>query len=265
MKNKDFKYKGYEIIKKTEIAPEVVLLELKGRLNFIPGQFVQIMLDHFGEATFAPCSDPEKKDSFEIAVRGCGNVTNQLIKLLPCDTIKIRGPYGNGWSIAKMLGQNVVLIAGGIGLFPIRPLVYEMIRYKNEFKKITLIYGSKTDEHLLFENDLFDWAKKIDVKIVCEFTSGKENIEKGMITKPIKELNIKKNTIVCMCGPEGMFSFCSDELLKKDIQKKNIYISFERSMECGIGICQHCNIGRYLVCKDGPVFPLSMIEEELTK
>jgi anaerobic sulfite reductase subunit B len=259
----DFKFKEYEIIGKQDLAPDTVLFELTGKLNFSPGQFIQILLDHYGEATFAPCSDTNNRGTFQIAVRACGNVSNQMIKLLPGNKIKIRGPYGNGWPIAKMLGKNVLIIAGGMGLVPMRPLIFEMLHYKEEFKKINLICGFKTDAHIIFGEDLQNWSKGIEVDLYCEIIGHSDTTKKGMITKPIENLKINKNTIVLICGPEIMFKFCNDILLKKGVLKENIFISFERRMECGIGLCQHCNIGKYLVCKDGPVFSLSLIEQEL--
>lgn len=261
----DFKFKEYEIIRREEINSDIVLFELAGKFNFSPGQFVQILLDHYGEATFAPCSDTNNKKTFQIAVRACGNVSKQMVKLLPGNKIKIRGPYGNGWPMAKLLGKNVLIIAGGMGLVPMRPLIIEMLRYKEEFKKINLVSGFKTDGHIIFDEEFIAWAKKIEVDLYCEIVGHNNIAEKGMITKPLENLTLNKNTVVLICGPEVMLKFCNDILLKKGVKKENIYISFERRMECGIGFCQHCSIGKYLVCKDGPIFPLSKIEKEIGK
>lgn len=263
---KGFKYKEYEIVSKSEMAPSTFLFRLRGKLKFAPGQFVQISLDHFGEATFAPCSDPENNAFFELCIRGCGGTTNELIKLLPGDSMKIRGPYGNGWPIAKLLGKEIVLIAGGLGLVPLRPLIFELIRNKKEFKKIVLIAGAKSDHHLLFEEDLLSWAKKLNqIEAYVENRQRDFWGKKGMITEPLKTLKLSKKTIALLCGPEVMVPYCNDILLKNDVLEKNIYISFERRMECGIGICQHCNIGKYLVCRDGPIFALDTIKKELKK
>lgn len=261
-----FKYNEYEIVSKEELAPSTFLFRFRGRLNFSPGQFVQAAFDRFGEATFAPCSDIENKEFFELCIRGCGATTNQIIKLLPGDKLKIRGPYGNGWPLAKLLGKEIVLIAGGLGLVPLRPLINELIRNKSEFKKISLIVGAKTDHHLLFENDLIAWKKKINqVEAYVEHRDRDFWGEKGMITEPLKKLRLDKKAVALICGPEIMVPYCNDILLSKDVLEKNIFISFERRMECGIGICQHCNIGKYLVCQDGPVFSLDKIKGELNK
>jgi len=263
---KGFKYQEYEIVSKEGLAPSTFLFRFRGRLNFSPGQFVQAALDRFGEATFAPCSDIEEKEFFELCIRGCGATTNQIIKLLPGDKLKIRGPYGNGWPLAKLLGKEIVIIAGGLGLVPLRPLINELIRNKSEFKKISLIVGAKTDHHLLFESDLVVWKKKFNqVEAYVEHRDRDFWGEKGMITEPLKKLRLNNKTVALICGPEIMVPYCNDILLSKDVLEKNIFISFERRMECGIGVCQHCNIGKYLVCQDGPIFSLDKIKEELGK
>jgi NAD(P)H-flavin reductase len=179
--------------------------------------------------------------------------------------MKLRGPYGNGWPIVKLLGQELVLIAGGIGLIPLRPLIFELIRNKSEFKNITLVVGAKTDQHILFHNDLLDWKDKIfSLEAVVEKKSRVFWGKRGMITEPLMNMKINKKAVALICGPEIMVPYCIEALQKNEIADKNILISFERRMECGIGICQHCNIGKYLVCRDGPVFSWDKIKGELT-
>ncbi|MCX6808058.1 MAG: FAD/NAD(P)-binding protein [Candidatus Berkelbacteria bacterium] len=269
MPNQDskFKYTSYEIIKKEEMMPGMFLFRLKGRLDFKPGQFVQAALEHFGEGTFAPCSDPNQKDYFELCIRGCGSTSNGLITLLPGDEMLVRGPYGNGWPIKKLWYKDTLLIAGGMGLVPLRPLIFEMLRSKINFDKITLVAGFKTDEHLLFSHDLEIWRKKLS-KVIPVVEIGSKNFwgEIGMITEPLKNLVFnKKKTIALICGPEVMVPFVNQVLEEKGLPHNQIYISYERRMECGIGICQHCNIGSHLVCKDGPIFRYDQIKEEVGK
>jgi len=260
-------YKKYLILKKEELAPETFLFRLKGKLKFEPGQFVQVSLPHFGEATFAPCSDPDEKDFFELVIRACGNTTNRLVELLPGDFMEVRGPYGHGWPTGKLIGKNVVLITGGIGIIPIRPLIFQLLKYKKEFKKITLLSGYKTPEFVTFKDDYAKWLKQFNyAKVAVEKSSSDWWGETGTPTDLIKNMKYsQKDTFVLICGPEIMFKFCIDILNKKDIPDNQIYISFERRMECGIGLCQHCNIGKYLVCKDGPVFRWDMIQPELER
>lgn len=257
-------YEKFKILAKESIGEGISLFRISGKMSFNPGQFVQVSLPHFGEATYAICSDPKEKEYFELCVRGCGNASNALVKLLPEDDIFIRGPYGNGWPTNLLKGKEIILIAGGMGIVPIRPLIFQLLNH--QIKNVSLFAGFKTDEHILFEDDLLAWKKKIEVNVAVEHSSPVFWGKKGMITALLNEHHFKAgSSIILMCGPEIMCPYCNDELLKKGIQEDQIFISFERRMECGVGVCQHCNIGKYLVCKDGPVFRLDAIKEEIKK
>lgn len=258
---------SYPIIGKTELAPDTFLLRMAGKIQFKPGQFCQVDLPHVGEATFAYCSDPKEKKFFELCIRGCGSTSNAVTRLMPGEKMNIRGPYGNGWPTKELRRHNIILIAGGLGLVPLRPLIFEMLHERKNFGKITLIAGGKTSEHILFESDLITWKKKLDKVIaVAEYVEGDFWGAKGLITAPIEKLEIEaKKTMSLICGPEVMVPFVNNVLLDKGLAENQIYISYERRMECGIGVCQHCNIGKYLVCKDGPVFRYDLIKPELDK
>lgn len=264
---KGFAYQKYEIIAKEEVAPETFLFSLKGHIEFNPGQFVQVAIDHYGEATLAICSDPDQKKSFDICIRAAGGTTNKIVELSPGDFLKIRGPYGNGWPISKLMGKNIILIAGGMGLVPLKPLLLNLIKYKSEFKKIYLVAGFRTDHHVIFKDELKKLKNKIDVlKVMVEHSSKGFWGDQGMITEALDKINFdSKKTVALMCGPEIMIPYCNEVLFKKGLPEENIYISFERRMECGIGVCQHCNIGKYLVCENGPVFRFDKIKEEIGK
>jgi len=267
MRSNDLEYKEYTIIDKLEMIPGMFLFRLAGNLKFKPGQFVQAALDHFGEATFAPCSDPKEKKFFELCIRSCGSTSNGLIQLLPGDKIKIRGPYGNGWPIKKLWWKDALLIAGGMGLVPLRPLLFEIQRERINLGKITLIAGFKSSDHLLFHYDLLKWRDELDQVIgIAEYGQKDKWLQHGLITEPLADLKVHpKETTVFVCGPEVMVPHVNEVLFAKKIPKEQIYISYERRMECGIGICQHCSIGKFLVCKDGPIFRYDQIEQELNK
>lgn len=267
MKNHhNLQYQEFAISDKIQLSSDTFLFDLDGKIDFEPGQFVQISLDHYGEATFAICNDPERKDKFQICIRACGNTTNQLVKLIPGDKMKIRGPYGKGWPIHKMIGKDLVIIAGGIGLVPLRPLILNLIRYKKEFKKISIILGFKSENNIVFKDEILSWKEKFnDLKIYVEHGHSNNLTKIGLITEPLRDMNFKKNTIALICGPEIMFPYCWNILKEKGLSEENIFLSFERRMECGIGVCQHCNLGKYLVCEDGPVFPLNVIKDEIGK
>lgn len=263
----NFAYKNYKIIDKEEPAPDTVLFTLAGKLKFNPGQFVQVSLPGIGEATFAPCSNPENTNKFQLMIRACGNTTNRLVESLPGDSMLVRGPYGKGWPIGKLIGKNVLIITGGLGIVPLRPLIFELLKYKKEFKKISILSGFRTPDCLLFEEDYKKiWAMVDYLKVAVEKSNRNWWGETAMTAELIKRMKLSfRDTVALICGPEIMFKFCIDELINKKIPSKNIYLSFERRMECGIGICQHCNIGKFLVCKDGPVFRWDIIQPELNK
>ncbi len=266
--NQELKFSSYKITDKEQATDDTVVYKLLGDLKFTPGQFVQVSLPHFGEATFAPCSDSNQKGFFELCIRDQGSTSGALTELEVGEEMLVRGPYGNGWPIGKLIGKNVLLLVGGMGIAPIRPLIFELLKYKKEFKKISLLAGFKTPHHLLFNDDFLLWKEKMDyLRVAVE--KGDKNWwgESCMITELIKRMKIdKKNTVILMCGPEIMVPFCNKVLCEtKKIEKQAIYVSMERRMECGVGLCQHCNIGRYYVCKDGPIFRWDKIEVELNK
>jgi len=264
-----FSLAQYELFSKEILLADTCLLRFAGRLDFVPGQFVRLSLDHLGEIAVAPCSDPHDQDFFELCIRGAGSTSNEVIKALPGDHFGIRGPYGNGWPLNSLAGEDIVLIAGGLGLVPLRPAIIQIIRNRHKYGKVTLLFGAKTSGDILFLNDLITWRKKIDVEIAAEYLcrpSDKDFCTKGRITEPLDRLEINaKKTVALICGPEIMYKFCIDSLLQKGLAEDRIYASYERRMECGIGICQHCNIGKYMVCQDGPVFAYSRIKGELQK
>jgi NAD(P)H-flavin reductase len=262
----NFEYQEYEILDKEEIAPETFLFKLKDNIPFKPGQFVQVAIDHFGEATFAICSSPHEKEYFELCIRNSGNTSGHLTTLLPGDKMKIRGPYGNGWPIEKLFGKEIVLIAGGLGLVPLRPLIFALEKRKVKLGTIKIFAGFKSPEQVVFKQDLRNWIKKYHADVVVEYTEKNFWGEKGMITEALEKRKLNPSrSIVLICGPEIMCPYCNAVLFKKGIGKDQIYISLERRMECGIGICQHCNCGKHLVCQDGPIFRLDKIEKEIGK
>jgi NAD(P)H-flavin reductase len=258
--------KEYEILTKDYMAPTIFNFKLNGRLSFQPGQFVQASIPHIGEATFAPCSNPDQKDSFELCIRGCGSTTDALISLLPGDKIKVRGPFGNGWPIEKLKKQDIIMIAGGMGLIPLRPLLYRILKERRKYGRVFLFGGFRTQEHVLFKDDLRDWDKKVSLNIYLEQLTKDTFYKQGLITEPLKEAKFNtKKSLILICGPEIMIPFVLDVLSNKGFRDDQIFISYERRMECGIGICQHCNVGKYLVCKDGPVFRYDQIRPEVNK
>ncbi|MFC1612837.1 FAD/NAD(P)-binding protein [Patescibacteria group bacterium] len=239
----------------------------------LPGQIVEIGVPGFGEAPFAPCSCSSENKYFQICVRRAGSLTNKMSMLKKGDRMTFRGPYGLG--VFPKTERNLLLIAGGIGLIPLRPLINrERIPpvstgtsqggltpfIKGGTKKIQLFYGVKSQKDMIFKDEYPEWKKYIDMRITLDQKEQGWKGHIGMITTLCKDTKICGNPVVILCGPPIMYKFVLKELKKLQIKEEDIYISLERRMHCGIGVCQHCAIGSKYVCKDGPVFKWSDVK-----
>ena len=266
MTTNNFSGKNFEIVSRENFISGIVHYKLKGKLNFKPGQFVQVRLPHIGEATFAPCSDPKDQEHFSLCIRSCGSTTNEMVDLLPGGYLEVRGPYGNGWPIRELKNKDIVLVSGGLGVVPLRPLIFDLLRTRSSYGRISLFSGFRTQAHLLFREDFENWSKLLDLNVYTEQKNNDKLCHHGMVTEGIERHKLKiKQTIALICGPEVMILPVVNSLLQKGITKEQMFVSLERRMECGIGVCQHCNIGKYLVCKDGPIFRFDQIEKDLGK
>jgi NAD(P)H-flavin reductase len=231
---------------------------------FAPGQIIEIGLPGFGEAAVAICSAPQSKKYFEIAVRSVGQLTERIHQLKVGDRIMIRGPFGRGFLDTK--DSDALLIAGGMGIVPMRSFVLSQINQKLG-GKITIIYGTKAPDQFLFAGEFARWEKD-GIKIYQTVDKKDKNWsgEVGPVTVLIDKL-LKGRTIappktaVILCGPPQMYEPVIEKLLQNNFFAQNIYLSLERRMSCGVGICQHCAIGPKYVCKDGPLFPWSEIKD----
>lgn len=224
------------------------------KIDFNPGQIIFAGLNGFGEGPFAICSNPDNKN-IEICVRKVGRLTSQLHKLKTGDYIELRGPIGNGWpsfakaSEGKPIDQNYIFIVGGLGLLPLRSLI---LSAKN---KIQIFYGAKNPNEFLFKDEFDKWKKSgIDLQLTIDKPSPDWNGSVGVVTALFDQHEVIENALAFLCGPPIMFKFVTQKLKDKNFPTKDIYMSLERRMHCGIGVCQHCAVGHKYVCKDGPVF-----------
>lgn len=249
---------------KTE-ATEVKLFTLefvdKSPLLFYPGQIIELSLPGYGEAPFAPCYTPDAKN-FQICARAVGRLTHQLHRLKKGDTVGVRGPYGRGY-IKIPPAKNILLIAGGLGLIPLRPFILDYLlhpaKYQNQ--KIQLFYGARCLEDLLFRDELNRWEEKISVCLTLDQGCEKWHHHTGVITELFKCQKIIDNAVAIVCGPPVMYRFVIQELKNQNFKDEDIYLSLERRMHCAVGVCQHCAIGPYYVCKDGPIFRYDEIKD----
>ena len=239
-----------------------IRLEAGVPLRGMPGQFVQVCLPGIGEAPISLCSFGDTE--FELCVRRTGKVTSALHDMVPGDALGIRGPYGVGFISDELKGKDVLFVAGGIGLAPLRSLVQYCLAHRHDYRRLILLYGARTPSELLFKEDLEAWGRRgdIDVLVTVDRPEDGWTGRVGVITTLMPGLDLDSElTTAAVCGPPVMYKFVISELHKKGISDDRILLSLERVMRCGVGKCGHCTIGDLYCCKDGPVFSLAELDQ----
>ncbi len=242
-------------------------IELPDRkeLGHQPGQFVQVSLFGYGEAPISICSSPTQKGSFDLTVRRipAGTVTSALHHLETGAMVGIRGPFGNGFPLDKMHGNNILIVAGGLGIVPLRSLVNYILDNRRDFGEVQILLGSKTPKEMLFGDETAAWEKadtKVSLTVDRSAPGWTRNV--GLITTLIPAVSLNpKQTYAVVVGPPIMYRFVIAELMKRDIPDDRIIVSLERKMKCGLGKCGHCQIGNVYVCQSGPVFTFEQLKE----
>lgn len=224
---------------------------------FQPGQFNMITLFGIGEAPVSISSDPDEGPTFQHTVRHVGNVTNALARLKVGDAVGVRGAYGTGWPMELLRGRNVLIVAGGIGLAPLRPVITQILRQRRDFGRVELLYGARTPADILYTPQFPRWQEEIKlyqtVDVVPDGYSWEQRV--GVVTTLFGEMESQPaDTVVLTCGPEIMMKFVVKGLLTRGFLSDQIYVSLERRMSCGVKKCGKCQIGPKFVCRDGPVF-----------
>jgi NAD(P)H-flavin reductase/formate hydrogenlyase subunit 6/NADH:ubiquinone oxidoreductase subunit I len=257
------------ITKKVPMTSMETLFEIrlddKSELNHKPGQFVEVSVFGIGEAPISLSSSPTKKKTFEICVRKLGNVTTRLHQLDVGDKVGIRGPFGNGFDTASLEGKDLLFIAGGLGIAPLRSLINYVFDKRENFGRVMLLYGCKEPKEMLFGEELVSMALKenVEFKPTVNFCPENEVWDGGIgvITTLIPQVQFdSEKTIALLCGPPVMYKFVIADLKKRNVPDDHIIMSLERRMKCGVGKCGHCQINQIYVCKDGPVFNYSKIK-----
>ena len=257
------------IIKKQTMTANETLFEIKlddgSVLGHKPGQFVEVSVFGIGEAPISISSPPTKKDSFELCVRKLGSVTTNLHKLNVGDKVGIRGPFGNGFDAEALKGKDLLFVAGGLGLAPLRSLFNYVLDNRKEYGQISLLYGCKEPRELLFTDELLALANRNDVDYKPTVNWCPENEtwsgNVGVITTLIPLIDFDpEKTYAVICGPPIMYKFVIADLKSRNVPDDHIILSLERRMKCGVGKCGHCQINHVYVCKDGPVFNYSKIK-----
>ena len=226
--------------------------------NHRPGQFVELSVIGTGEAPISISSSPTRSGSLELCVRNVGRVTKALFNLPVGSLIGIRGPYGNGYPVETMQGNNLLLVAGGLGMAPLRSLLWYAMDNRSKFNEIILMYGAKFPGDMLFKYELLGLLDHPDIK--CMLTVDRDDTDRwpariGVVPELFDEIDIDPaTTYAAICGPPVMYRFVLSKLLEKKFSKDRILMSLERKMKCGVGKCGHCAIGYKYTCLDGPIF-----------
>lgn len=224
---------------------------------FRPGQFNMIYAFGTGEAAISISGDPHFPDNLTHTIRSVGSVTKALAALKAGDEIGVRGPFGNGWPLDVARGHDIVIVAGGIGLAPLRPLIYEVLRDRGQFGNVAILYGARSPEEILYEREMREWRSRLDMEVIVTVDRASAGWHGcvGVVTKLISKTPFNPyRAIAYVCGPEIMMNYAITALKKQGLSEAAIYVSMERNMKCGIGHCGHCQFGPHFVCKDGPVF-----------
>jgi NAD(P)H-flavin reductase len=237
---------------------------IRDSFSFRAGQFAEYSAFGAGESTFCIASSPTRKGSIECCFRAVGRVTEALRRLEPGDTIGVRGPYGNSFPIEEFFGRNLVFVAGGIALPPLRTLIWNCLDWRDRFKEITIVYGARTEADLVYKRELQEWRERGDVRLVKTVDPGGNGPEwdgkVGFVPTVLEEAApAAENTIALVCGPPIMIKLTLPVLHKLGFTPESIYTTLENRMKCGLGKCGRCNTGSSYVCKDGPVYTLEQL------
>jgi sulfite reductase subunit B len=253
-----------------EVIPETpeirtFILESKPMIRFEAGQFVELTVPEVGEAPFTPSSSPYDHEKLELTVMRVGRVTNALFESQPGATLWIRGPYGQPYPLTRFEGREIFIVGGGVGLAPLRSLFSALIHNPERYSRIYLRYGARSPKDIIYHAQLEEWKELSGVSVLLTVDQGDASWRgrTGVVTTILDEIPVQflKNTVGVVCGPPLMMKFTTQRLLEAGFSPENLYLSMEKNMSCGIGKCGHCRMGRYFVCKDGPVLTWAQIKD----
>ncbi len=230
---------------------------------FAPGQFNMIYAYGVGEVPVSVSGDPAQPGVLVHTIRDVGIVTGALRRLKMGDAVGVRGPLGRGWPLETAAGKDLIIVAGGIGLAPLRSVIFSVLADRERFRRVVILYGARTPEDILLGRELERWRAKfdLDVQVTVDSAPADWRGEVGVVTTLMPRAHFDPSQALAMvCGPEVMMRFTAQELLGRGLAPEQIYLSLERNMKCGVGLCGHCQFGPHFVCKDGPVFPLAKVQ-----
>jgi len=254
------------IMRVQELAADVCLFDLRfsdpdlaRRFNWRPGQFVELSVLGVGEGPFSLPSAPTRSGTLQLAIRRAGVLTNYLFDHLRAgDEVGLRGPLGHGFPVERFVDQDVLLVAGGLGMVPIRGLLQYLIDLRDRFGRIILLYGSRSPDQVLFREELDNIVLRRDAEVLLSVDATKGRPwggREGVVTELLDDIEIEvERTFAAACGPPILYRFLLDKLVSRGFAKDRVFLSLERRMECGVGKCGHCAVGYTFTCLHGPIF-----------
>jgi NAD(P)H-flavin reductase len=232
--------------------------------SFLPGQYTMLYAFGIGEVPISISGDPSDPTRIVQTIRAVGAVTDALVGLKQGDFVGVRGPFGTDWDTSVAEGRDVLIIAGGVGLAPLRPVVFDVLNHRDRYANVTLMYGSRSPGELLFASQISEWRGRFDLEVLVTVDHGDDAWRGpvGVVTSLIGRSSFDGETALAyVCGPEVMMRFTIQALERKGLTNDRLYVSMERNMKCGIGLCGHCQLERFFVCKDGPVMTCAQMAE----
>ena len=230
---------------------------------FQPGQFTMLAVPGIGEVAISVSGDPAARDGRLVhTVRAVGAVTRALCEAPPGRVIGVRGPFGTTWDLPSATGRDLIIVAGGVGLAPLRPALLGALAARRSYRRVCLVAGARKPSEFLFRGELDAWSgrKDLEVELTIDQPATGWDGQVGFVTEPLARLRLDPGrTTAFLCGPEAMIRFSAQVLLRRGVAAADIRVSLERDMKCGVGLCGHCQLGPILVCRDGPVvgYPLA--------
>ncbi len=235
---------------------------LRQSYAFAPGQFNMLYLPGIGEVAISISSDPGTPENLLHTIREAGNVTQAIERLKVGDQIGVRGPYGSAWPVESAQDRDLIFVAGGIGLAPLRPAIYHVIRHREKYGKVIILSGARSPEDMLYHDEFDTWSEH-DIEVIPTVDRADESWGGRVGVVPMLFYSLRpdpRHTTVFTCGPEIMMRFVAYEALARRIPKERIFVSLERNMKCAVGFCGHCQYGPTFLCKEGPVLNFAQIE-----
>ncbi|MCB1487767.1 MAG: FAD/NAD(P)-binding protein [Bauldia sp.] len=249
---------------------DVFTLELDlgsaGLVPFTPGQFNMLTVFGVGESAISVSGDPAADGGIIHTIRAVGSVSRALTELEEGASLGVRGPFGVGWPMAELEGKDVLVIAGGIGLAPLRPVIYRLLGDRDRYDRVSILYGTRSPDDILYLDELEAWRSRLDVhlEVTVDHASDGWRGDVGVVTTLLPRAAIDpERTVALLCGPEIMMRFGVQALTAAGLPESSIWVSMERNMKCAIGLCGHCQFSPVFICRDGPVFRYDRIQSLL--